>query len=94
MDWSRKTRKQLSLLKYEPAQTKLTDYFTLLDEIENVMQKHPELNKVVANIDSQRRPFLPNNCESNFCPLFKQLLINAYQNVDKIPTSRRHDKIV
>lgn len=94
VDWSRKSRKQLSLLKYEPGQTKLTDYFTLLDEIENVMEKHPKLHKIVTTIDSQRKSFLPNDHESDFCPLFKRLLVNAYQNVKKIPTSRRHDTII
>jgi len=77
----------VSLLKSEPGQTKLTDYYALLDKIENVMQKHPELHKVVTNIDSQRKSFLPNDCGSDFCPLFKRLLENAYQNVNKIPTS-------
>ena len=94
VDWSKKSRKQLSLLKFEPGQTKLTDYFTLLGEIENVMQKDPNLHKVVANIDSQIKPFLPTDCESDFCPLFKRLLINAYQNANKIPTSRRHATII
>ena len=95
MDWSRESRKQLSLLKSEDGQTKLTDYFTLLDKIENIMQKNPELHKVVANVNSHRKPFLSNDCESDFfCPLFKQLLVNAYQNVNKIPTSRRHDTII
>ena len=58
------------------------------------MQKHPELHEVVTNIDSQRKPFLPNDCESDFSPLFKQLLVNVYQNINKIPTSQRHDTII
>ena len=94
VDWSRESRKQLSLLKFDPSQTKLTDYFTLLNNIENIVQKNPELHKVVANVNSHRRPFFPNNCESGFSPFFKQLLMNAYQNVSKVPTSRRHDTII
>ena len=52
VDWSRTSRKQLSLLKPECGQTKLTDYFALLNKIENVMQRHPELHKVVTNVDT------------------------------------------
>ena len=94
VDLSRGSRKQLSLLKFEPGQTKLTDYFTLLNNIENIMQKNPELHKVVENINTHKRPFFPNNCESGFCSFLKQFLMNAYQNVGKIPMSRRHDTII
>ena len=94
MDWSRTSRKQLSLLKPECGQTKLIDYFALLDKIENVMQRHPELHKVVTNVDTQLKQLSLNDCESNFCPLFKQLLANAYNNANKTPTSRRHDEII
>ena len=94
MDWPRTSTKQLSILKFEHGQTKLTDYYALLDEIENVMQKHPELHKVVTGVDAQRKQLLPNDYESHFCPLFKQLLANAYHNVNRIPTSRRHDTII
>ena len=54
VDWSRNSRKHLSLLRFEPGQTKLTDYYTLLDDIENVMQKHPELHEVVTNRFSKK----------------------------------------
>ena len=66
----------------------------MLNNIENIVQKNPELRKVVANVISHGKPFFPNNCESDFCPFFKQLLMNAYQNVSKVPTSRRHDTII
>ena len=72
-------------------QTKLTDYFALLDKIENVMQRHPELHKVVTNVDTQLKQLSLNDCESNFCPLFKQLMANAYNNT---PTFHRHDEII
>ena len=94
VDWSRTSRKQLSLLKSECDQTKVTEHFALLDEVKNVMQKDPELHKVVTNVDIQRKKFLPNDCESNFCPFFKQLLANAFHNANKIPTSQRHDTII
>ena len=85
VDWSRKSRKQLSLLNLNLIK------LSLLGEIENVMQKYPNLHKVVGNIDSQIKP---NDCESDFCPLFKWLLVNAYQNANKIPTSRQHATII
>ena len=42
----------------------------------------------------KEKQLLPNECESNFCPLFKQLLENAHHNLNKIPTSQRYDTIV
>ena len=58
------------------------------------MQRHPELHKVVRNVDTQLKQLSLNDCESNFCPLFKQLLANAYNNANKTPTSHRHDEII
>ena len=43
MDWSYSTRKQLSILKYDPSQTLITDYHKIIDKVERYVRASPEL---------------------------------------------------
>ena len=83
MDWSRNSRKHLSLLRFEPGQTKLTDYYTLLDDIENVMQKHPELHEVVTNKENHSCQMIVNQISLHYSSSF--WLMHT-----KIPTKFQH----
>ena len=38
VDWSYATRKKTSSLKYDPLQTKLTDYYELVNEVDMIIQ--------------------------------------------------------
>ena len=48
-NWSRKSRKQLSTLKIatDPSQTKITDYFEIIDQIEAITNSNPEFNNIL-----------------------------------------------
>lgn len=43
LDWSYATRKQMALLKYDPAQTQLTDYYKVVDQIEQLVKSEPTI---------------------------------------------------
>jgi len=43
VDWSYSTRKQLSILKYDPSQTLITDYHKIIDKVERYVRASPEL---------------------------------------------------
>ena len=91
-DWSRTSRNQLSLLKEasDPAQTKITDYYELLDQIELLVNSNPDYSKVLSEVYNHNYDI---NTEG-FGPLFKQLLKNAQTNIGKVPQARRHDVIM
>ena len=100
-DWSRKSRTLLSSLKIaaDPAQTKITDYFKLIDQIESLTSNNPEFNSILQEVCKIQQQRLPNhNLETSiesFSPLLKQLLTNAKANVDKmVPQAKRHNAII
>ena len=101
-EWSRKSRKQLSTLKMatDPSQTKITDYFEIIDQIEAITNSNPEFNNILqeaCKIQQQRLSASHNFTASTegFSPLLKQLLTNAKANVDKmVPQAKRHNAII
>ena len=100
-DWSRKSRKQLSTLKIatDPAQTKITDFFEIIDQIESISRSNPEFNNILQEAckNQQQRQLASHNFTSmkSFSPLLTQLLTNATANVDKtIPQAKRHNAII
>ena len=100
-DWSRKSRKQLSTLKIaaDPAQTKITDYFDLIDQIEILASSNLEFNNILQEACKTQQQRLPKHSLvaiiKGFSPLLKQLLTNANANVDKmVPQAKRHNTII
>ena len=83
----------------DPAQTKITDYFELIDQIESITSSKPEFNNILQEACKIQQQWLnnPNLATSieGFSPLLKQLLTNAKANVDKIvPQAKRHNAII
>ena len=100
-DWSRKSRKQLSTLKIaaDPAQTKITDYFELIDQIEFLASSNSQFNNILEETCKIQQQRLSNHnlvtIIEGFSPLLKQLLTNAKANVDKmVPQAKRHNAII
>ena len=79
-DWSKATRKKLSLLKLanDPDQTKITKFFDLLTNVTSLIDKNPTM---VQECQSKEK----------FNVLFKRLILNAEKNLQKHPQQVRHD---
>jgi len=43
VDWSHSTCKQWSILKFDPSQTLITDYYKIIDEVERYQRTSPEV---------------------------------------------------
>ena len=100
IDWSHQSRKQLSMLKVaiDPNQTKITDYYKLLDKIESLASSSSEYGSIINEVDKIQRERLtmchPELETEKFGSLFKQLLENITLNANKVPQARRHDHII
>ena len=57
IDWSHQSRKQLSMLKVaiDPNQTKITDYYKLLDKIESLASSSSEYDSIINEVDKIQR---------------------------------------
>ena len=91
IDWSHQSRKQLSMLKVaiDPNQTKITDYYKLLDKIESLASSSSEYGSIIKEVDKIQRERLtmcqPELETEKFGSLFKQLLENITLNANKVP---------
>ena len=79
----------------DPNQTKLTDYYQLLEKIEVLISSNSECSEIInqaSNLHKERlaisHPELEVSC------LLKQLLENIKNNSCKIPQAKRHDHII
>ena len=92
VDWSRKSRKTLKLLKSgeAPGQAKITDYYKVVDKIEVIKENYTLLRILSSNLIYS----VEQNNRSNFHSFFKELLSNVEKNCSKFPTKRRHNDLI
>ena len=85
-------------IKYDPSQTKLTDYYELVNEIDLLSKSNPDLMKAFNNANEERKKILsisPLDEKSvEFKSFFKQIISNAEKNALKQPHGRRHSEVV
>lgn len=87
-DWSWSTRKKLLLLKSasDPAQTRITSFFNLIDSVNSILSSKPEINHLIQDSTTGR--------SVSFSPLFKCLIQNAERNLEKVPQQVRHSTLL
>ena len=82
----------------DPNQTKITDYYKLLDKIESLASSSSEYGSIINEVDKIQRERLtmchPELETEKFGSLFKQMLENITLNANKVPQARRHDHII
>ena len=82
----------------DPNQTKITDYYKLLDKIESLASSSSEYGSIINEVDKIQRERLtmchPELETEKFGSLFKQLLENITLNANKVPQARWHDHII
>ena len=100
IDWSRESQKKVSMLKVviDPNQTKITDHYKLLDEIEMLACSSAEYGNIINEAYKMQRERLtmchPELGTEKFSSLFKTLLENIIVNANKVPQARCHDHII
>ena len=87
----------MSSLKYDPLQTKLTDYYKLVDEVDMISRSNPDVMKAFDNANEERRKMLglfPSSDKLEFKSFFQQIISNAENNVLRHPHGRRHSEVI
>ena len=74
--------------KYDANQTQITDYFTIVKEINDIVKGNPSLSNLIKE-----------NCQHNnaikfLTSLLQQLFKNAQTNVEHLPGQRRHTEVI
>lgn len=93
IDWSRSSRKYLSLLKAgsDPNQLKITSYFEDVDSVTDCIQSTPQLQEFLRMESTITGTY----CSiDNFNSMLKRLILNAENNASRAHQGRRHDAIV
>lgn len=95
-NWSRSARAKRQLLKAgkDPSQTHITDYFRILDNIEQLLDKNLKLSELLQQYNSEDKTATMSNHDSSFTSVLKQLLLNAEKNIERVPKHRRHSDIL
>lgn len=88
MDWSYSTRKTKKMLKFDPKQSHITDYFTIVKKIDDIVQNSPLLSNLIKE-NSQHT-----NASGFSTSLLQQLFTNAQNNVQHLPKQRRHTEVI
>ena len=86
----------MSVLKYDPSQTVITDYYKT---IEKYARSTPELMNVFSFSTSLTSSHSSDNSKNSgkqkdFSTFFRQIVENARKNVGKLPQSRRHNEVI
>ena len=86
VDWSRSARNQRMLLKAAEHvdQTRIMDYYTLIDDIQRLMPKHD----VLSTLKVQEQDAMP------FSVVLKTIIANAERNANVLPYRKRHPDIL
>ena len=81
----------MSSLKYDPLQTKLTDYYELVNEVDLLSTSNPDLMKAFSNANEERRKMLGISPSGD---KLEQIISNAEKNSLRYPHGRRHSEVV
>ena len=88
VDWSRSTRKKMALMKSasDPNQALITSFYDLVDSVDAILNKNPEIGQAVKEVMVGRSVSFP--------PLFKSLIENAERNLGRVPQKVRHNTLL
>ena len=94
--WSWSSRKRRSLLKAgaDHGQTRITDYWSILNNVEKLAYDNKKLSLLLQQFKfDQTSNEIPNHI-SSFTNILKQIIVNAEKNIEKYPTHRRHPGVL
>ena len=71
----------------------ITDYFQVLNDIDNLLQTNSKLPDLVQQYSNNQSTSVVNN-NAPFTPILRQLILNAEKNVESLPNYRQHPEIL
>ena len=74
-------------------QTFITDYYSILDNIQHLVNENKKLSLVLHNL-IQENSESENSKELKFTPVLKHIILNAERNAIQMPKCRRHPEIL
>lgn len=85
----------MSLLKYDPSRTVITDYYKTIDEVEKYARSTPELKNIFSfSTDQSSSQSSDSSKRKDFSTFFRRIVDNAKKNVSKLPEFRRHSEVI
>ena len=88
IDWFYSTRKKMALLKHNPSQTRITDYYSIANKVNLLAKSKRELMNAFHHAGDQHTR------QVDFHSFFNKIIANAEKDASKLPHSRRHDSVV
>lgn len=88
IDWSREARRKRKLVSIgdEDGQTHVTDYYSIVDSIDHLVQNNKQLSYLRATEEQPANLALT--------PMLKQVISNAERNAQRLPRGRRHPEVL
>ena len=95
-DWSRSARKKRKLEKAGAScsQTKITDYFEVLNNIQKLERENAKLATLLQHLRNSDYKESKDYAHSSLTPILKQILLNSQANAEKLPKQRRHPEVL
>ena len=95
-DWSRSSRRQLALLKAgsDPQQSKITSFFKVLGEVEQLIDQTPCMKELFDQAQYQTTENPRENQFDRQHSLLHRLMANAEKNASVLPQQRRHEEVL
>ena len=95
IDWSREARgrRKLQSIGDESCQTHITDYYSIVDNIDRLLQENIKLSFLLQQ--GQGRDIKePPAANSALTPVLKQIISKAERNAQCLPKGRRHSEVL
>ena len=88
VDWSYSTRKKMQFLKHDSSQTRITDYYDIVNQVDLLRKSKPELMNAFHFAGNEHTR------QADFHSFFNKIIANAENNASKLPHLRRHDSVI
>ena len=91
IDWScqARNRRKLELVASDSSQTRITDYHSILNDIERLTIENRTLSDLLRHVNIHEE--MP-SC--SLTPVLKQIISNAEKNAERLPHGRRHPEVL
>ena len=92
--WALRKKRSLEQAAEDPLQLRITDYWNIVDDLEQLQYKNEKLSMLVRELEVSLGAFHQNPIKSKFSNLLQILISNAEQNCGKYPTKRKHSDTI
>ena len=86
-------QRQLLKAASNPCQSRITDYFQILNDIEQLLKANLKLSDLLQQYRKEQSEVIISH-DASFTPILRQLILNAERNLDQAPNHWRHSEIL